>query len=38
MKKFKSGTYVNQGTHKSFMPTDIFRAWVLGRYGGNPSS
>lgn len=29
MKSFKSGTYINQGTYKSFQPTFINKAWIL---------
>ncbi len=29
MKNFKSGKYINQGTHKSFQPDFINREWVL---------
>lgn len=29
MKSFKSGTYINQGTYKSFQPGYINKAWVL---------
>lgn len=29
MKSFKSGTYINQGTYKSFQPEQINRAWFL---------
>ncbi len=29
MKSFKSGTYINQGTYKSFQPAHINRQWVL---------
>ena len=29
MKNFKAGTYINQGTFKSFIPEEINRAWVL---------
>ncbi|MGA1826614.1 MAG: Fic family protein, partial [bacterium] len=29
MKKFKSGTYINQGYYKSFQPTYINRQWRL---------
>lgn len=29
MKAFKSGLYINQGTHKSFQPEKINRKWAL---------
>lgn len=29
MKTFKSGTYINQGTYKSFQPVHINRQWFL---------
>mgnify|MGYP001285920705 FL=1 len=29
MKTFKSGTYINQGTHKSFQPTKINQQWTI---------
>jgi len=29
MKSFKSGTYINQGTYKSFQPTFINKEWIL---------
>lgn len=29
MKNFKAGTYVNQGTYKSFQPEYINKAWML---------
>lgn len=29
MKEFKSGIYINQGTHKSFQPEKINRKWLL---------
>ncbi len=29
MKTFKSGTYINQGTYKSFQPIHINKQWVL---------
>ena len=29
MKTFKSGHYINQGTHKSFQPTKINQQWTI---------
>lgn len=29
MKTFKSGNYINQGTHKSFQPTKINQQWTI---------
>jgi Fic family protein len=29
MKTFKSGNYINQGTHKSFQPTKINQQWII---------
>ena len=29
MQQFKAGTYINQGTYKSFEPNTIFRQWQL---------
>jgi Fic family protein len=29
MKNFKSGTYINQGTYKSFQPNGINRKWTI---------
>ncbi len=29
MHTFKAGTYINQGTYKSFQPNPIFRNWVI---------
>lgn len=29
MKTFKSGNYINQGTHKSFQPTKINQQWAV---------
>ena len=29
MKNFKSGNYINQGTYKSFQPTEINRNWSI---------
>jgi len=29
MKKFTSGNYINQGTHKSFQPTKINQQWTI---------
>jgi Fic family protein len=29
MQSFKAGTYINQGTYKSFQPNRIFRQWVI---------
>ncbi|MDM8532841.1 Fic family protein [Anaerolineales bacterium HSG25] len=29
MKNFKAGQYVNQGTHKSFQPSEIDRKWKI---------
>ncbi|MDM8519537.1 Fic/DOC family N-terminal domain-containing protein [Anaerolineales bacterium HSG6] len=29
MKNFKAGQYVNQGTHKSFQPSEINRKWKI---------
>jgi Fic family protein len=29
MKRFKAGTYINQGYYKSFIPEKIHRAWLI---------